>query len=127
MTSILNVDEIAAKNGTGPVTLTKQSASKAWLNLNGETFGARDSFNQTSITDNGTGAYQASFTNGMNNANYSVCATPGDGGGYGSYGAAHNGGSHITSSLYKFSTFITQTPTQSDVDTVTTQVNGDLA
>jgi hypothetical protein len=30
MTSVLNVDEIAAKDGTSPVTLTKQSAAKAF-------------------------------------------------------------------------------------------------
>jgi hypothetical protein len=31
MTSVLNVDSIAAKDGTSPVELTKQSAAKAWF------------------------------------------------------------------------------------------------
>ena len=31
MTSVLNVDTIADKAGTGPVGLTKQSAAKAWV------------------------------------------------------------------------------------------------
>ena len=34
MTSVLNVDTIADKAGTGPVALTKQMAAKAWSNLN---------------------------------------------------------------------------------------------
>ena len=33
MTSVLNVDTIAAKNGTSPVGLTKQTAAKAFNNL----------------------------------------------------------------------------------------------
>ena len=35
MTSVLNVDTIADKAGTGPVGLTKQIATKAWTNFNG--------------------------------------------------------------------------------------------
>ena len=34
MTSVLNVDTIADKAGTGPVGLTKQQAAKVWV-LNG--------------------------------------------------------------------------------------------
>ena len=72
MTSVLNVDTIADKAGTGPVGLTKQHAAKAWANLNGSTFGLRDSFNVASATDNGTGHHTISFSNDMSNANYSV-------------------------------------------------------
>ena len=35
MTSVLNVDSIAAKDGTSPVTLTNQYAIKIWINFNG--------------------------------------------------------------------------------------------
>ena len=35
MTSVLNVDSIAAKDGTSPVALTKQSAAKMWVDVTG--------------------------------------------------------------------------------------------
>ena len=49
--------------------------SKAWVNFNGTgTVAIRDSFNVSSITDNGTGDYTINFTTAMPNANYSVSA-----------------------------------------------------
>ena len=72
MTSVLNVDTIAAKNGTSPVALTKQVAIKAWMNFDGGTSTAAitDSFNTSSIDDNGGGDYGSNFTNSFNNATY---------------------------------------------------------
>ena len=73
MTSVLNVDTIADKAGTGPVGLTKQSAAKAWVNFNGQaTIAARDSFNLSSLTDNGAGDYRVNFTNAFGANNYFV-------------------------------------------------------
>jgi hypothetical protein len=44
---------------------------RAWVNFNGTgTVAIRDSFNVSSITDNGTGAYAINFTTAMPNANY---------------------------------------------------------
>ena len=73
MTSVLNVDTIADKAGTGPVGLTKQQAAKQWANLNGDgTIALRDSFNTASATDGGTGDYSFTLTNSMSDANYLV-------------------------------------------------------
>jgi len=73
MTSVLNVDTIAAKNGTSPVTLTKQQATKAWCYFNGSgTVAVNDSFNKASLTDVATGRYIIAFTNNMGNTNYAV-------------------------------------------------------
>ena len=33
--SEVRANTISAANGTGPITLTKQSAAKAWANING--------------------------------------------------------------------------------------------
>jgi len=78
MTSVLNVDTIAAKDGTSPVGLTKQYAAKAWANTNQVgTQSNRDSFNIASLTDGGTGSTTLGFTNNMNNANYSAIAERG--------------------------------------------------
>jgi len=50
--------------------------AKAWANLNGTgTIAGRDSFNIASYTDNGTGDYTHTFTNSMNNDDYSNTAT----------------------------------------------------
>ena len=51
--------------------------NKAWVNFNGTgTIAARDSLNNASLTDNGTGYYTITLTNAMGNANY--VATFGD-------------------------------------------------
>ena len=71
MTSVLNVDTIADKAGTGPVGLTKQHAAKGWFHYSGSGTTLEDSFNASSATDNGTGSYDMNFTNSMNNNNYS--------------------------------------------------------
>jgi hypothetical protein len=47
--------------------------AKAWVNFNGQNIVAiRQSFNVSSITDRGTGAYTVNFTTAMPDANYSA-------------------------------------------------------
>jgi hypothetical protein len=76
MTSVLNVDSIAAKDGTSPVALTKQSAAKAWVNMNGSgTPAARDSLNLSSITDHASGEYSINMSSAFANINYSNTAS----------------------------------------------------
>ena len=71
MTSVLNVDTIADKAGTGPVGLTKQAASKSFCHLDLKTENTIDaSLNVSSITDRATGKVTATFTNAMSNINY---------------------------------------------------------
>ena len=64
MTGVLNVDTIADNAGTGPVTLTKQSAAKQYLSFNASGGNLTNiSLNVSSVTDNGTGDFTASYTN----------------------------------------------------------------
>jgi hypothetical protein len=78
MTSVLNVDTIADKAGSGPVALTKQHAAKVWMSLNGTgTIALRDSFNISGVVDNGTGSYTPSFSNSFDSANYSASGAGG--------------------------------------------------
>jgi hypothetical protein len=57
---------LAAQNGMTGI-------AKAWCNFNGTgTVAIRDSFNVSSITDNGTGDYTVNFTTAMPNANYAT-------------------------------------------------------
>ena len=70
MTSILNVDEIAAKNGTGPVALTKQTTAKAFIQYSDNDGTFDETFNASSTTDNGSGDANYGLTNSMSNANF---------------------------------------------------------
>jgi hypothetical protein len=72
--SDIRVDTISAANGTDPVTLTKQSAAKAYISYSVGS-GATDSLNISSTVDeNGTnvGQYLHNLTNAMVAANYNV-------------------------------------------------------
>tara|TARA_B100001939_G_C16590158_1_gene466521 strand:+ start:201 stop:590 length:390 start_codon:yes stop_codon:yes gene_type:complete len=70
MTSVLNVDTIADKAGTGPVALTKQHAAKAWSNHDMSGTTARASFNIASYTDNAAGDHSMTVTSAFSSANY---------------------------------------------------------
>ena len=71
MTSVLNVDEIAAKDGTSPVTLTKQHASKSYfLADQNSSLSILTSFNIASLSDEAAGEIKANFTNSFATANY---------------------------------------------------------
>jgi len=69
--STLNNDTgvLATQNGMTGI-------AKAWVNFNGTgTVAIRDSFNVSSITDNGTGRYTVNFTTAMPNVNYGASVT----------------------------------------------------
>ena len=80
MTSKLSVDTIQGVSQAGNITIQgegtaetnlQQGLAKFWVNFDGTgTIAARDSFNLSSLTDNGTGDYTATFTNAMGNANH---------------------------------------------------------
>ena len=79
MTSVLNVDTIADKAGTGPVGLTKQAAAKVTFNMNLRSDTTMDIVNNaisteclnvSSGTDAGTGLARGNLTNAMQNKQY---------------------------------------------------------
>jgi len=122
--STLKADTIQNTSG-GAVTLTNQSAAKAWVQLNGSTFAIAGSFNVSSADDNGTGDYDINYTNSMNTNTYAVPAgCNGDGSGYNraiSINAVATGSHDII-------TFITDTANiKSDIDIISTAIHGDLA
>ena len=66
----LRVTTISDTAGTGPVTLTKQSAAKAWARHDGSS-NSINTFNVSSFTDDATsGNTTVSFTNNMANDDY---------------------------------------------------------
>jgi hypothetical protein len=64
--SEIRATTISDTAGTGPVTLTKQSAAKAWcyFNTNSPT-SITGSYNVSSLTDNGVGNTDVIITNSM--------------------------------------------------------------
>jgi hypothetical protein len=74
--STLRVNTIQDAAGTGTPSIS--GLAKAWVNFNGTgTVAIRASYNVSSITDLGTGAYRLNFTTAMPDANYSCIATCG--------------------------------------------------
>ena len=72
MTSVLNVDTIADKAGTGAVALTKQSAAKGFASIvyDGATPTNNNSVNVSSITYQAVGQLDVNFTNAFGNTHY---------------------------------------------------------
>ena len=80
----LGTNAVATSDGNATTTSVIGGLSKAWISFRGtSTVSIRDSFNNASVTDNGSGDYGINFTNNMNNALY--CVT---------YGGTHDGGTY---------------------------------
>ena len=60
--STLKADTIQSTSG-GAATLTKQQAAKHWVNYDAVDQSTRGSFNQSSLTDHGTGDFSSYYTN----------------------------------------------------------------
>lgn len=122
--SDLRVNTLSDAAGTGPVTLTGQSAAKAWVNFNGQGVVAIDaSFNVSSITDTSTGQYSDNFTSNFSDANYTVA--------HGAIFAGGNGFFHSYGDTKLASTcayrYITSAVAYADPADVTAVHHGDLA
>lgn len=122
--SEIRAETISDAAGTGPITLTKQSAAKAWVNFNGTgTVAIRDSFNLSSITDHGTGNYTENFSSAFSAADYAVGAFTG-----GSASSRDVVGDATAFSASTCEIFVTNSAeTVVDSEIVTTSTHGDLA
>ena len=73
--STLKVNNIQTASGGSNSTpeQIEQGRAKVWIKFIGTgTISISDSFNVSSIADNGTGNYTVNFTNAMSNTNYSA-------------------------------------------------------
>ena len=128
--SEIRANTISAANGTGPVTLTKQHAAKAWArwdnsdNDGSGTTTPGDSFGVSSLDDDNTGSNIINLTNAMTNTNYAVTALAQfqDGNGQ----TVAEGPSGVTTSSYRIRTRSTSNVV-ADSDFVSTALFGDLA
>ena len=126
--STLRADTIVASDGSSPVTLTKQSAAKAMLNIkqNDSPPTIRSSFNHSSLVDNAQADHDINFTNNFSDADYYPAAIAGQG--------ADNtlNNTVITSSMQSSGTtriFVTRTDNEAVVERnrLAHTVHGDLA
>jgi hypothetical protein len=80
MSTIL-VDNLTGKTSAGSITVTSEGGAatqslqqgliKVWASIKGTgTVSTRDSVNQSSVTDHGTGAYSSNFTSAMSNDDF---------------------------------------------------------
>ena len=121
--STLKADTIQSTSG-GAATLTKQHAAKVWCNqTNGTTI--NDSFNTSSVDDNGTGAYETNLTNSMSSNDYARNALGGTSG-YRATMDTVSHGSNTTSSIYTYCARA-DTGAAIDVEDVSSLGHGDLA
>ena len=93
------------------------NACKAWVNFNGTgTVAIRDSYNVSSITDNGVGDYTVNFTKDMSDVNYTAA---GMGGGAASINYAL---SPITLAVDSFRCLLQSSNSGADVDSANIHV-----
>ena len=73
MASILRVDTLtdASSNNSTAMSTINQGTAKAWVNFNGTgTIATRDSYNVSSLNDDGTGIYDVVLSSNMVNNDY---------------------------------------------------------
>lgn len=106
---VATIQDTSGNNSSTPSEVA-QGRAKAWLNFNGTgTVAVRDSFNVSSLTDNGTGTYTVNFTNAMANSNYAVAGLNGD-------GMYARTSTPSTTTTYKVGTFVTSNSTNTDFE-----------
>ena len=92
MASELRVNTLKDASGNNSVGMSyvAEGTAKAWVEFDGTgTVAISDSFNIGGLTDAGTGLYDLTFTNSMNNADFASTGAAGensDGGGNRSFG-----------------------------------------
>jgi len=121
---IKNTSVYESDGGTSVTQNLVQGSLKAWHRADGDasTVAFNDSYNFASITDNGTGNYTSTFTNAMNNDDFSVALTSAMGGGNGGF----NGTSTINTTSVRTNSF-TDSGSFRDVDPIFLMIAGDLA
>jgi len=147
MASQLKVDTLTGVTTAGSIVVTgegnstttnlQQGLAKSWLNFNGTgTIASRDSFNHSSLSDEGTGSYTVTMASAMGNVNYSFgggCATDqsGDGVRVIMFGFDVDSGSlhpNFTTTSYTINgIYANSGGDEYDIPFIGTQVFGDLA
>ena len=126
MASELRVNTLKDASGNNSIaaSFVANGSAKVWCNQsNGTTI--NDSFNTSSVDDNGTGAYETNLTNSMSSNDYARNALGGTGG----YRTSIDTVSHASNTASSIYTYCARTDTGAaiDVDDVSSLGHGDLA
>ena len=129
MTSVLNVDTIADKAGTGPVARTKQSAAKAFYtgDMNTSNTIVNDSLNAASVTDGGTGKFTFAITSAMSSVNHTITSNGGTNFGDQIGVNTDQAGFNRTTTQVRFSVTRSTSDSMHDPSTLDAAYFGDLA
>ena len=144
MASELKVDKFTGVTTAGSIDVTgegnstttnlQQGLAKQWIHLNGTgTIAIVDSFNTTSITDDGTGEYTITIANDMANIGYSKTSTGAQNNSVGpqivkvDYGRTSNAYSAPTVTAYKIQNFLASNADGVDTQYLNATAHGDLA
>ena len=132
MASELRVNTLKDASGNNSVatSVVFGGTAKVWQDLNGETFGSRDSYNISGNTDHGTGTHTNSFTNNMGSANYTFsgyCGDPNQ-----QMGTIHLQAvsDKVAGSVKYYTNYVNNTTgggAQLDCEHILTSIHGDLA
>ena len=126
--SNIRAGTISGINGTDPVTLTKQSAAKAWVSsvVTSGTPAVTESINVSSAVDRAAGVFDYNLTSAMDNANFALAITTQytTAAGSGAFFGQDNGGQRTTS---RFGLDHFQNGTTADPVRANGQLHGDLA
>jgi len=126
MASILRVNTLtdASSNNSTAMSTINQGTAKAWLNLNGSSFGINDSFNVSSCVDDGTGDYTVNISSAYSNDDFSSTSScKGDSNNKNRAACTDNNSS---SQIY-LNTFIPSSANLGDLDEIHFAGHGDLA
>ena len=127
----LKADTIVASDGTSPVTLTKQSAAKAFADFNTTSNDTvEESLNISSKTDQATGDHVMNLANNMGSSNFAVsydCQSNAIGSNYIFVGTVRNGAYKTSSSANLINSYDVTTTVGNDADHQSFVVHGDLA
>ena len=82
MASELRVNTLKDASGNNSIatSFVAGGSAKAWVHINMATGANVDSFNIASITDDGTGTFDATYTTAQATANYVICTAGDDNG-----------------------------------------------
>ena len=135
MASELRVNTLKDASGNNSIGMSyvAEGSAKAWNFFDGTagTIAYADSFNSSTLTDNGTGSYKYAFTNNMSNANFSFGgAAIVDESTFGLLTGTEIAGSHARSTFNSGQFFCTNTASvnsSADANSISTQIFGDLA
>ena len=123
---ISNAGQVTIQGEGTATTNLQQGLAKFWMNYHSGTT-INDSFNSTSLTDNGTGDYTMTIANDMANATYAVHHTSSDANTNASVIVPVIQGSSLTTTLFKVYLLNEDVGVSDGSDPNAVSVLGDLA